>query len=347
VKIQLFIPQNASGSDWDNFFKHRESIFKEIRPNDPPPSRENIIKFILDPHLHYDNLYWVAISKSDRKIIGLADMDFINQNSPDYETNKNIANVDISVNKLYRLQGVGSSLLKAVVIRALDNQKSVMQGKFHVESGRKFSMRFGGKITNERFQRRLIINDIDWRQVENWIKKSRQISPGVSIEIYERIPDIDLDEYCQVYNEIEMQTPEFESGDFIRSSSMTPKFRRDTEKVAKEKGGKWVTLITREPDGTISGFTEIDYCPCYPHFLEQGMTGVLHDYRNSGRGILLKAEMLKYILKAFPEIRGVIAGNDTDNKGILYINKKLGFKKDFAETLVTFDVLNLKAKFGL
>jgi RimJ/RimL family protein N-acetyltransferase len=347
MKIQLFVPQSASEKDWDNFFTHRESINKEIHPNDPPPSRENVIKFILDPHPHYETLYWVAISKSDKTIIGLADMDYINQNSPDYETNKNIANVNISVNKTYRRQGIGSSLLKILVARALSGQKTILQSKFHIESGRVFSMNFGATITSERYQRRLYINDVDWNHVEQWIKESRMRASGISVEIFERIPGTDLEEYCRVYNETGLQTPEFETGDFVQSSSMTPQFRRDTEKVAKEKGGRWVTLWTRESDGTISGFTEIDYNPCYPHFLEQGMTGVLHDYRGSGRGILLKAEMLKYIRRAFPKMQFIIAGNDNGNEGILHINSKLGFKKDLADKLVTLDVLNLKDRLGL
>ena len=96
LDIQLFIPQTASDIDWENFFTHRENIYKEIRPNDPPPSREDVMKFILEPHPHYESLYWIAVSKSDGKLIGLADMDYINQNSPDYEANRNIADIDIS-----------------------------------------------------------------------------------------------------------------------------------------------------------------------------------------------------------------------------------------------------------
>ena len=347
MKIQLFIPQNASEKDWDDFFIYREKIYKEMRPNDPPPSRENIKKFILDPHPHYDSFYWTAVSKSDGNIIGMADMDYINHNSPDYDTNKNIANINISVDKAYRLQGIGSSLLKKLVAKMLNEKKTIFQGKYYIESGKRFSMNLGAKITNERFQRRLDINNIDWRQVDLWIKESQKKIPGVSLELFERIPDADLVEYCRLYNETELQTPEFETGDFVQPASMTSKFRRDTENVAIEKGGKWVTLWTRESDGTISGFTEIDYNPCYPDYLEQGMTGVHQNYRGSGRGILLKSEMLKYVKRAFPKMQFILTGNDNENEGILHINNKLGFKKDFAETLISINVLELKKKFGL
>ncbi len=347
MNIQLFAPQRASDKDWDKFFAHREDIHAEIRPNDPPPSRESMKKFVLDPHPHYETCYWAAISNADETIIGLADMNRTTRNSPDYETNETMAEVDISVGRAYRRCGIGTSLLQIAVANALEGQLTTLQGKFHVDSGRAFSTSIGARITNERYQRRLYLDDLNWHLVEHWIQVSRQSAPGTSVEIHECVPDADMEAYCRLYNETALQTPEFAEGDYVQSSSMTPKFRRDTEQVAREKGGRWVTLLLRESDGALSGFTEIDYYSCYPHFLEQGMTGVLDTYRGFGRGMLLKTEMLMHIRRAFPQIRYIMTGNDNGNDGILHINSKLGFKKDFAETLVTLDVLGLKEKFRL
>jgi GNAT superfamily N-acetyltransferase len=119
---------------------------------------------------------------------------------------------------------------------------------------------------------------------------------------------------------------------------VTPERRRIDEKNYTEKGYIWVTIISRESSGAISGLTEIFYHPDNPHFIEQELTGVKKKYRGRGLGKWLKSEMLFYIKKRFPDIEFITTGNNDANEAMLSINDRMGYKRYKSEIFFEFDI---------
>ena len=50
-------------------------------------------------------------------------------------------------------------------------------------------------------------------------------------------------------------------------------------------------------------------------------------YRGRKLGKWVKASLLKFIKDKFPDSEAIVTGNAESNDAMLYINKKLGFKK--------------------
>jgi len=86
-------------------------------------------------------------------------------------------------------------------------------------------------------------------------------------------------------------------------------------------------VLTREPDGTISGMTDVAWAPHRPTIVEQMFTGVRPETRGRGIGKWIKALMLDRIHRRYPEVEWISTGNANSNGPMLAINHKLGFRE--------------------
>ena len=106
-----------------------------------------------------------------------------------------------------------------------------------------------------------------------------------------------------------------------------PQRFREYVKYLEIKTYKLFTFRTIEPDGKISGLTEIRFSEINtPELLNQALTGVKSIYRGRGLGKWLKALMLLYIRENLPQAKYFITGNAEHNAPMLSINDRLGFK---------------------
>ena len=94
----------------------------------------------------------------------------------------------------------------------------------------------------------------------------------------------------------------------------------------EDLGRSWITFITMEPSGEISGLTEMRHNPNRKTMISQLLTGVQENHRGRGLGKWLKASMLLKIRETFPEVKTITTGNATSNAPMLSINNRLGFK---------------------
>ena len=87
------------------------------------------------------------------------------------------------------------------------------------------------------------------------------------------------------------------------------------------------TVLTREPDGSISGITDVSFTPHLPTLIEQMFTGVRPEARGRGLGKWIKAAMLEKIRAEHAQAEWMITGNAESNGPMLSINHRLGFKE--------------------
>lgn len=101
-------------------------------------------------------------------------------------------------------------------------------------------------------------------------------------------------------------------------------------------------MLSREPDGSFSGMTEVSYNrKTEPGKVWQGMTGVRKANQGRGIGKWLKAEMIVYLKEHYPGINEIDTGNATTNAPMLSINRRLGFRTVRDDVTFKISVNNL------
>lgn len=336
-EIRTFSAKDASDDLWKAFFDYDESIFLERNPGDTPPTREFEKSFMINPSPLYDIYRWLIFTNDD-KIVGKGNLWFQNVQSPDYEGVKEKTYLYLSIAKEHRRKGLATDLLKVMLKKAQKLNKSIIRAEITGELGASFCEHLGGQLVAKRATNRLYLKEVDWDLMDQWRKEVQKKATAVKIELFQAVPQKDLDEYCALYTEVANQAP---AEDLAGEMLITPTMRRTDEEFVNDKGVFWFTMITREPSGVISGLTEMFHHPDNPQIAEQELTGVKKDYRGRGLGKWLKAEMLFYLRERFPTIEYIDTGNNDRNEAMLSINNRMGFKRHQTQTFFEFNLLTL------
>ncbi len=325
IELRPFDPFTATKEDWRRFHDYRYKRYPEFAPGDPITADEAVeksLRFMRDEeHIETHSIHL----KGSDEWIGLVRCSHMKETSPSYEENKRqcfIYNFDLLTP--YRGKGIGRRLLKVVLDYAKKHQKELIITHASEDHGKRFIRKLNAHEALTGLENRLDMTTLDWEMVDAWIQEGPKRSPESKLEFFEECPEEILEDYCKFYTEVENQAPreELEVGDFI----ITPELRRQHEKYQKNLDVTWLTAITKEPNGDISGMTEVFYRPSKVPLIQQELTGVSQKYRGTGKGKWLKAIMLKEIQKRFPTVTTVVTGNATTNAPMLSINERLGVK---------------------
>jgi GNAT superfamily N-acetyltransferase len=326
IELRVFDPFKASKEKWRLFHEYRYKRYPEHSPDDPITADERVennLRFMRkQEHIETHSVH--ESGKPD-EWIGLVRLSYVNEKSPSYEENKHtcfIYNVELLTP--YRGKGIGKQLLQTVLEFAKRHDKSLIVKGVSEEDGKKFARKLKAKEALSASENRLDVTKLDWDMVNQWAKEGPKWSPDSKLEFFEDCPEDIIEDYCRIYTKVLNQAPreDLEVGDWI----VTPERRRDAEEQNRKNGSTWLTAVTRESDGDISGLTEVWYIPSKVPLLFQDLTGVPEKYRGSGKGKWLKAIMLLEVKKRFPAITTVVTGNATSNAPMLSINERLGFK---------------------
>ncbi len=326
IELRPFDPFKATEEEWKAFHQYRYKRYPEAHPGDPITADErveNSLRFMRkQEHIETHSVHEKG---GPDDWIGLVRLSIVNEKSPSYEDNKHTCFIyNVAVLTPYRGKGIGKQLLETVHEFAKRHNKSLIIKGVSEEDGKKFARKLNAKEALTATENRLDMTKLDWDMVKQWAKEGSERSPESKLEFFEDCPEDIIEEYCKEYTEVLNQAPreELDVGDW----TITPERRRESEKYNRENDSTWLTAITREPNGAVSGLTEVWYIPSKVPLLYQDLTGVPEKYRGSGKGKWLKAIMLLEVKKRFPKITTVVTGNATSNAPMLSINDRLGFK---------------------
>ena len=338
--IERFYPNKVSEEFWKSYFDYNEKIFSEFNLGEPFPSRHQEKNFIKNPHPHYNIYRWLIFSEIEpREIIGDGLLWHQNKHTPDYENVKEKSYFRINILKEFRRRGLATEMLKILVKEAKRLDKTILRAEVRNDLAVGFCNNFQGEIVAKRATNRLYIADIDWDLMDQWRTDGKIKASDVTLQFFKNVPNEIIEEYCKLYTIVFNDAP---AEDIAGEVIITPEKRRIDEKLYSENNLEWITLISRENDGTISGLTEIFHNKEYKIEIEQELTGVLEPYRGRGLGKLLKAEMLFYIKENYPETEFIQTGNNDKNKPMLSINQRMGFKRHKDETFFEFNIEKLE-----
>ncbi len=262
----------------------------------------------------------------DGVMIGWLHGHTVSPGAPGYETNRDFFETDGGVLREERRQGVGTALLKAVLAQLDRHGCRILNLWTEEDSGHAFVQWTGAERKFNAAENRLQLGEVDWAMVRSWIEDGEARSPETRLEIYDGpIPEPMRDEYAAQLTVL-LNTIPFEDLDHgeivVTPEQMADWFARQAATQTTEH-----TVVAREPDGAISGITDVSWTEHLPTFVEQLFTGVRPDTRGRGIGKWIKAAMLEKIRREYPQVTSVITGNATSNDPMLSINHRLGFKQ--------------------
>ncbi|MHA2308653.1 MAG: GNAT family N-acetyltransferase [Candidatus Heimdallarchaeaceae archaeon] len=326
IEITEFNPVKFSREEWQQYHDYRRIRHKETSPDDPLTPDEIVEKGLqmqMDHPEMVPYMYTIQDTSTNKRIGTFAFM-VIRETSASYEGNKHLMQYDIALLPEYRRKGIGTRALKMLHEFAIKNEKSIVISGSEERDGKAFLKAIGAQTVLSGVENRLNYADVDWNMIEEWEKEGPNRSPETKLEFFYSIPDEIIEPYSKVYTETLNQQP---LGDLdVKDIIYTPESLREMEKRRKELGRTHLTYITVEPNGEISGLTEMLYRPERENMIVQLLTGVKQDHRGRGLGKWLKAVMMLRIRKEFPSVSIITTDNATTNAPMLSINDRLGFK---------------------
>ena len=326
IKVEQANLLNYTKEDWDLYHEYRKIRHSEANPDDPfvdDESTEKSLKMQVN-HPEFDFQFSAIIDSSINKFVGRVVYGGFRETSASYEGNKHLLQFDLVLLKKYRNKGIETIVLKQICEYGKKKNHSILISGSDEKDGKAFLKEIGAQTALSGVENRLKLEEVEWNMVEIWAVEGSKRSPDTELKLVYSIPDDILEKYCTVYTETLNQQP---LGDLdVNDIVYTPELFRDTEKRREALGRKHITFYTVEPNGDISGLTEMEYRPERETIVEQLLTGVQEKYRGRGLGKWLKAEMLLKIKEEFPKANIISTGNATTNAPMLSINDRLGFK---------------------
>ncbi|MCJ2532155.1 MAG: GNAT family N-acetyltransferase, partial [Candidatus Thermoplasmatota archaeon] len=311
---------------WAMYHVFRRRRHEETYPEDPLRDDESAEKLMKRRDPEWEALYFGAVDRaaSDR-LMGWLEIELARESALTYETNSHMAWVDLAVLTPHRRQGVGLALLAKAAQVARGRDRSLLISGTDEEDGRRFIETLGAQVALTWRENRLVLGQVDWEMVEEWVTEGPSRSPNTTLRFFESYLDDNLiEEFCEMANEVSNQEPR---GDLnLGDEFFTPEIFRERVDSFVEAGGAIRRAITVEADGRISGYTVMGYHPSEATLIRQYGTGVREIYRGRGLGKWVKAAMLLRVREELPKVKVVITGNATINAPMLSINDRLGFK---------------------
>lgn len=327
-RIITFDPLTADDALWEKFFDHTETIYREYEPEEPmlPRARKKAMTLAALPHPYVDNRFYLALGP-DGTPAGYACTALDRPGSPSYDENKHMGHIqEVSVLPPCRRKGLGTALLLRAardLAAAGPAIKELSLVAFR-EPGQRFAEKHGAVLALTQAENRLYFKDLDWAMVGRWAAEGAARSPDTRLVTAAVIPEEDLADFAKAYTETLNQAPQ---GEMNGRVEVTPEAIRHNEARTAAQGAVHLTVYTREPDGRVSGLTEVAYVKELGFKARQLLTGVRSEFRGRGLGKWLKAAMLLHLRAEYPGVKYIATANADSNAPMLAINDKLGFKR--------------------
>lgn len=336
-------PGSADAGFWKRFHELRRLRHDELWPEDPLGPNE-VIETRMKRADPFESHEYFEISRDDLTVSSFQG-ETVTPANPEYATNKHLYWADAYVRPDQRRKGVGSLWLN-VLARQMDEHGCTVVGfSADHEEGHAFLTWLGAKPKLREIESRLELAGVDWPMVERWVHEGQQRSPQTRLEIHDGpLPEEMWADFAAQRTTLLNTMPfeDLELGEII----VTPERIREWNEQFALVGMVFHTALAREPDGTISGMSDVEWAPYTRTHIQQQFTGVLPSARGRGIGKWMKAAMLLHIRELYPDAQWVATGNARSNAPMLKINRDLGFQpyRTAVEYQITREELGAKLK---
>jgi GNAT superfamily N-acetyltransferase len=315
---------HAGPDFWARYHAYRRLRHAETRPDDPI-TPDHVVEIDMKREDPFEVDFRYEISDGD-KMLSWFSASASRPGAPGHESNKHLLWADWSVHRDHRRRGIGRAWIP-LVLQIMDRHSYQTVGfGTEEESGHEFLKWIGADAKLTGAENRLKLASVDWSLMRRWVEDGPKRSPKTRFESYDgRLPESMLDDYCPQLSSMLNTIPfeELDIGDIVETPAMLKEWFARMDLTGRQ--GHW--MLTREPDGVISGITDMFYAPYSPTIVHQGFTGVRPDARGRGLGKWLKAAMAIHMRELYPAAEWFVTENARSNAPMLAINMKMGFKQ--------------------
>jgi GNAT superfamily N-acetyltransferase len=323
ITMVPFEPSTASAEEWARYHAYRRQRRDESRPDDPLLPDEMVERTMARVEPFTESRRWAVLDGDT--MIGQLWADWFTPDAPGYDSNARFIYTDAGVLGAYRRRGIGTALARQLLAWMQDVDKSLLTTWTEEDDGYAFLDWLGAERKLTGAENRLHLGDVDWDMVARWVAEGQARNPDTRLVFHEhRVPEAERSEFAQAIGSLLNTMPfdDMEHGEIVVTvDTIADQYARMDDMQASHH-----VYLTREPDGSISGMTDIGYVPARADRVNQRFTGVRPDCRGRGLGKWIKAAMLQYIRETYPDAEWMTTGNANSNDPMLAINRRLGFQ---------------------
>ncbi|KAA2252860.1 GNAT family N-acetyltransferase [Solihabitans fulvus] len=284
LDVEVFDPYTAPEADLVGYHRVMAAWWRTDKPDLPPLTYDDCVGRLKTPFPGFgEEVLWVA--RHQGEILGFATVDFLEQEG------SHIALTEINVDPGVRRQGIGTTMLRALLPELRVRDRDVVEGwQLTVGGdGPKWAESRGFRTVHTVLMQTLEFSEADptlWDVVvppgyrtRRWIGAAPEELVASYAEARQAIHDAPL-------GELEYQEPDW-----------TVARVREHETELRAAGTEQrVVVVVHESTGTVAGLTELGVHPNDLTWGYQRDTAVLTAYRGHGLGRCIKAEMIRWLL---------------------------------------------------
>jgi len=240
--------------------------------------------------------------------------------------NLHLAWLGLMVHPDHRRRGHGSAILAFLEDEARRiGRTSAGIGGWESDATSGFAARHGYEKKHQAINRRQYLADIDQTEVD---KRYDEALPYAADYILERrrlpTPDAELDEIAEMASAInDAPTDDLEIEDEVFNAERMKAYE---DACAFRRERAYRVVARHLPSGQLAGQTVVVVESERPKYGDQHDTSVVGAHRGHRLGLLLKAEMLRWLAEEEPQVEQIDTYNAESNDQMIGVNEALGYR---------------------
>lgn len=243
----------------------------------------------------------------------------------DYD-NLDLAWFNVAVHPEHRRQGHGSAILAVLVEEARRRGRATLGAEgWDLPATHGFALHHGFERKLAEINRRQFLADVDWLELDKRYDAALPHARDYVLERWSVPTPVDrldaLAEMASAINDAPLDDLDYEDEVF------TPERMAAYETATAGRGERLYRLVARHvPSGALAAQTVITVSEEDPTWGDQHDTSVTRAHRGHRLGLLLKAEMLRWLREDEPQLQTVDTWNAESNDHMIGVNEVLGYR---------------------
>jgi GNAT superfamily N-acetyltransferase len=244
---------------------------------------------------------------------------------PDLE-NLDGARISLVVHPTFRRRGIGHALLRHAVQRAAANGRTRLATEaLHGSTGDSFARHAGFTPGVLNARRVLVLASVPPEQIAAIRADAARAAAGYSLISWTGpTPEEHLDRVAAARGAMN-DAPQNESSEDRRWDARRIRERIEA-RLALTGARRYTVAALHDATGETAALTQVQITPEYPEWGLQGLTAVTRPHRGHRLGLLVKAEVQRWLAEAEPKLERIETGNAATNKHMIAINETLGYR---------------------